>query len=251
MRVLIIEDEAMAANRLERLLHEIAPHLEVVAKLDSVRESIKWLSMNSADLLFLDIQLSDGISFSIFEEVVVHTPVIFTTAYDQYAIRAFRLNSIAYLLKPVQKEELAIALQKFASLKLAVSIPFDQLLSLVQGAKQAYRKRFLIQIASRFRKIEVSEIAYFYAMEKSVFLSLFTGQSYPIDHSLDTLAQELDPARFFRINRRLIVSVDSISGMVAWSRSRLKLQLTPPFADDSDTVVSIERSRDFKVWLNR
>lgn len=251
MRVLIIEDEAMAAERLGRLLHEAAPHLEVVAKLDSVRESVKWLSINTVDLIFLDIQLSDGISFSIFEEVVVHTPVIFTTAYDQYAIQAFQLNSIAYLLKPVQKADLTVALQKFTTLKSACSIPFDQLLSLVQGEKKPYRKRFLIQVASRFRKIEVSEIAYFYAMDKSVFLMLHTGQSYPVDLSLEALACELDPARFFRINRRIMVSVDSIIGMVAWSRSRLKLQLKPPFSDEADAVVSIERSGEFKRWLNR
>ena len=170
MRVLIIEDEELAAERLEKILSEIASDITVVSKLGSIRESVKWLMLNSVDLIFLDIQLSDGISFSIFEQVSINTPIIFTTAYDQYAIKAFQLNSVSYLLKPIQKNELSESLQKYRSIKSAFSIDFGNLISTIQGKQPAFRKRFLIQIGDKFRKVETDQIAYFYACEKNVFL---------------------------------------------------------------------------------
>ena len=251
MRVIIIEDEELAAERLEKILVETAPGIEVVAKLGSVKESVKWLTINNADLIFLDIQLSDGLSFSIFEQITVNTPVIFTTAYDQYAIKAFNLNSVSYLLKPVRKNELIEALQKYKSLKSAFSIDFENLLSSIQGQKPDYRRRFLIQIGDKFRKIESDEIAYFYAMEKSVFLKTPEGVSYPLDISLENLMSTIDPSRFFRINRKYIVNMSSIKNMFAWSRSRIKIILTPTPDDDNDTIVSIDRAADFKLWMNK
>lgn len=253
MRVIIIEDEELAAERLAKMLAETAPGTEVTAMLGSVKESVKWLTSNKADLIFLDIQLSDGLSFSIFEQVSTNTPVIFTTAYDQYAIKAFDLNSISYLLKPVRKNDLIEALRKYNSLKTAFSIDFESLLTSLQGQKPGYRRRFLIQISDKFRKIESDEIAYFYAMEKSTFLTTFEGVSYPLDLSLDNLTGEIDPLQFFRINRRYVVNMRAIKTMSAWSRSRIKIGLTPPppQGDEIDTIVSIDRAADFKKWLNK
>lgn len=251
MKVIIIEDEELAAERLEKMLVGTAPGTEVIAKLGSIKESVKWLTLNKADLIFLDIQLSDGLSFSIFEQVIINTPIIFTTAYDQYAIRAFDLNSVAYLLKPVRKNDLSEALTKYKSLKSAFSIDFENLLSSLQGNKPSYRKRFLIQVGDKFRKIEAEEVAYFYAMEKSTFLKTPEGVSYPIDISLETLVNTIDPSRFFRINRKYIVNITAIKGMFAWSRSRIKIVLNPPADEEDDTIVSIDRSSEFKAWMNK
>ena len=250
MKVLIIEDEELAAERLEKVLHEIEPGITVLAKLGSIKDSVKWLMQNSADLIFLDIQLSDGISFSIFDQVSVQTPVIFTTAYDKYAIKAFQLNSVSYLLKPIRKKELAESLQKYKSLKSAFRIDLDSLLSAVQGNKPEYRKRFLIQVANKFRKVEIKDVAYFYALDKSVFLTTNEGHSNSLDISLDTLENTIDPSLFFRINRKYLVSLYSISNMFSWSRSRIKLELKPQTDDEMDTIVSVDRAADFKKWMN-
>lgn len=249
MKVVIIEDESLAADRLEDLLLQVAPGTEVLGKIGSVKESVKWLGDHNPDLIFLDIQLSDGISFSIFEQVELNIPVIVTTAYDQYAIKAFELNSIAYLLKPIRRVELEESLAKYESLRSAYSIDFEHLLSRIQGREAEYKKRFLVQIGEKIKRIEVADIAYFRIIEKSVFLQTFNGDSYPLDHSLDALVELLDPKVFFRINRRYLVHIDAISGMTAWSRSRVKLQLHPP-SDDDEIVVSVERSADFKSWLD-
>lgn len=250
MKVLIIEDEIFAAEKLEQMLLEIDPAIRVLEKPGSINQSVKWLMNNTCDLIFLDIQLSDGISFSIFEQVTINTPIIFTTAYDQYAIKAFQLNSIAYLLKPIRKIELEDSLKKYQSLKSAFSIDFDMLLANIQGREPDYKKRFLIQIGEKIRKIELSEIAYFFVLEKAVYLRTFTGNSYPVDYTLDKLESLINPEKFFRINRKYIVSIDSISGMYAYSRSRVKLELNPKADDELDTIVSIDRSSDFKKWLN-
>jgi len=250
MNVLIIEDESFAADKLERMLKEIDPSINVLDKLGSIKESAKWLFGNSADLIFLDIQLSDGISFSIFEQVSINTPVIFTTAYDEYAIKAFQLNSISYLLKPIRKNDLAESLQKYRSLKSAFSIDFDLLLANIQGKEPEYKKRFLIQIGDKIRKVEVSEIAYFYVLDKGVYLRTFQGNSYPVEYTLDKLETIVNPQVFFRINRKYMVNMESIANMVAYSRSRVKLELKPKADDEFDTIVSIDRSTDFKNWLN-
>jgi two-component system response regulator LytT len=250
MNVLIIEDEKWAADKLESMLIETDLEINILAKLGSIKQSVKWLLQNSADLIFLDIQLSDGLSFSIFDQVSVSTPIIFTTAYDQYAIKAFQVNSIAYLLKPIRKSDLTESLQKFRNLKSAFSIDFDVLLSQIQGKKPDYQKRFLIQIGEKIRKVEVTEIAYFYILDKAVYLRTFQGNNYPVEYALDKLETMLDPAIFFRINRKYLVNIDAISNMVAYSRGRVKLGLTPGTDEESDTIVSIDRSSTFKKWLN-
>ena len=250
MNILIIEDEVFAAEKLEQMLFDINPAISVLAKLGSINESVKWLMNNTTDLIFLDIQLSDGISFSIFEQVTINTPIIFTTAYDQYAIKAFQLNSISYLLKPIRKKDLEESLKKYQSLKSAFSIDFEMLLANIQGRKPDYKKRFLIQIGEKIRKVELSEIAYFFVLEKAVYLKTFQGNSYPVEYTLDKLESLINPEKFFRINRKYIVSIDSISNMLAYSRSRVKLELKPNAEEELDTIVSIDRSSDFKKWLN-
>jgi two-component system, LytTR family, response regulator LytT len=250
MNVLIIEDESLAADKLEYMLKEIDPSIKVLAKPGSIKESVKWLFNNNADLIFLDIQLSDGISFSIFDQVTVNTPVIFTTAYDQYAIKAFQVNSIAYLLKPVRKTDLAESLVKLKAVKSAFSIDFDMLMANIQGREPDFRKRFLIQTGEKIRKIEVSEIAYFYVLQKGVYLRTFQGNSFAIEYTLDKLEKMLDPSAFFRINRKYLVNMESIVNMVAWSRGRIKLDLKPNADDELDTIVSIDRSAEFRKWLN-
>lgn len=249
MKILIIEDELIASEKLEQMLQKIDSSIKVLAKLTSIKDSVNWLLHNSADLIFLDIQLSDGISFSIFDRVSINTPIIFTTAYDQYAIKAFELNSIAYLLKPIKKSELFESIKKYQNIKSAYSIDFESLLSNIQQRTPEYKKRFLLQFGGKIKKIEISEIAYFYVLEKGVYLKTFLGNSYPIDFSLDGLMETLDPATFFRINRKIIVSIQAIANMSVYSRSRVKLELNPK-ASDCDTIVSIDRSADFKDWLN-
>jgi two-component system, LytTR family, response regulator LytT len=250
MNVLIIEDESLAADKLEYMLKEIDPSIKVLAKLGSIKESVKWLFNNIADLIFLDIQLSDGISFSIFDQVTINTPVIFTTAYDQYAIKAFQVNSIAYLLKPVRKTDLAESLMKLKAIKSAFSIDFDMLMANIQGREPDFRKRFLIQTGEKIRKIEVTELAYFYVLQKGVYLRTFQGNSFAVEYTLDKLEKMLDPSAFFRINRKYLVNMESIVNMVAWSRGRIKLDLKPNADDELDTIVSIDRSAEFRKWLN-
>ncbi len=250
MNVLIIEDEKFAAEKLEDMLHEIDPKINILAKLGSITESTKWLLQNTADLIFLDIQLSDGISFSIFDQVSVNTPVIFTTAYDQYAIRSFQLNSIAYLLKPIRISDLTESLNKLQSLKSAFQIDFESILANIQGKEPEFKKRFLIQIGEKIRKIEVTAIAYFFVLEKMIYLKTFEGKLYPVEFTLDKLETLLNPASFFRINRKFLVNMESISKMVAYSRGRVKLELKPKADDEFETIVSIDRSGDFKKWLS-
>lgn len=250
MRVLIIEDEKVAADKLEQMLLEINPDIEIVAKKDAIKGAVSFLLQHTVDLIFLDIQLSDGISFSIFEQVQINTPIIITTAFDQYAIKAFELNSIAYLLKPIQKKELQSSLSKYQTLQSGLNIDFDSLLAQIKGEEPNYKKRFLIQIGEKIKKIEIADIAYFYAFDKAVFLKTFKDQSLPIDYSLDKVENMLNPELFFRINRKYIVHMNAINNMLAYSRGRVKIELNPPADDDFDTIVSIERSGDFKKWLN-
>jgi DNA-binding LytR/AlgR family response regulator len=231
-------------------LDEIDPEIKVRAKIRSVKEAVNWLKEHTVDLIFIDIQLSDGLSFSIFEEVHISTPLVFTTAYDQYAIRAFQHNSISYLLKPIRKKELKESLEKFERFRSAFSIDFDTLRSIYHGEKPDYKKRFLISIGEKLKKVEVADIAYFYAMDKNVFCRTFENKALPIDQSLDALEDLLNPASFFRINRKYIVNMDAIEQMIAWSRSRIKLELNPSVQDEEGTIVSISRSSDFKKWMN-
>lgn len=250
MKVVIVEDEKIAANRLEKLLIQIDSSIEVIAKLGSIKSSVDWFKNNKAELIFLDIQLSDGLSFSIFDQLSIKTPVIFTTAYDQYAIKAFQLNSISYLLKPIRESELKQSLSKYNELIAALNIDFKSLLKEMNGEKISYKKRFLIHAGDKLKKIDVDDIAYFYALEKNVFIKTFNKTSYAVDYTLDALDNILNPEQFFRINRKYIVNMNSISEMIAYSRGRVKLNLNPAADEELDAIVSVERSPKFKQWMN-
>lgn len=251
MKSIIIEDEKLAADRLEELINEIDPSIEVTAKLTSIENSVKWLKKYKPDLIFLDIQLEDGLSFKIFEKINVDVPIIFTTAYDQYAIKAFKLNSIDYLLKPIRKDELRESLSKYKEIKSSYLRDFEEIFSSIINKKVDYKKRFLIQYGSKIKKIEVDEIAYFYAMEKNVFVTTFTESNYPVNFSLDKLTEALAPDKFFRINRKMIINFDAIKNMIPFSRSRIKIELNPPEPKEVEALVSVERASDFKEWLDK
>ncbi len=249
MNYLIIEDEKVAAVRLEEMLRELQPECTILAKIGSIKKSVKWFMRNEADLVFLDIQLSDGLSFNIFEQLSISTPVIFTTAFDQYAIKAFELNSVSYLLKPIKKQELKKSLDKFEKSKIINTANFKSLLLAYRHDKPQYKKRFLISIGNTLKKLEVEDIAFFYALDKSVYSKTFTGKVLPIEHSLDNLETMVDPKTFFRINRKYLVNINAIKRMETWSRSRIKLHLEPNVQEELGSVVSISRTAGFKKWL--
>lgn len=252
MHVAIVEDERLAADRLADLLREIDPGITIAARLESVAAAVAWLRTNRPEILFLDIQLADGLSFAIFDQVAVDAPVVFTTAYDQYALRAFRVNSIDYLLKPVRAEDLREALAKFRGMARALrpGIPdMEELLRTMRAPEPQFKRRFLIQFGEKLRTVRIEEVAFFHALAKSVFLTTTTRQCYPVEFTLDGLAEVLDPARFFRINRKMIVGYDAIRGMVPFSRSRIKLTLEPPEPKDIEALVSVERAAAFRAWL--
>ena len=255
MKVLIIEDEPLAADRIEDLLLEQDPSIEIVGKCDSVKNSVLWFQKNNPpDLLFLDIQLGDGLSFEIFDQVLIDCPVIFTTAFDSYAIEAFRLNSIAYLLKPIKSEELKKALDKYKASPYfpgtSSSIQQQIILEKVhQMLTNEYKSRFLVKTGLHIRSVPVDEILYFYSLEKATFATIIGGKTLLIDHTLEQLGSLIDPSRFFRINRKYIISVDSVQDIIVYSSSRLKLVIKN--CSDDDVLVSREKVQDFKRWLDR
>jgi two-component system response regulator LytT len=246
---LIIEDEPSSAQRLKKLAEEIDTETNVLEILDSIASTVDWFQKHTEpDLILSDIQLADGLSFEIFKEIAISCPVIFTTAYDQYAIQAFKVNSIDYLLKPIKKTELAEAIRKYK--KIQPSLPsFDLALltSMIDRAGKDYLKRIMIRIGQQIKVVEVKDIAYIYIEEKIVFAVSFTKNRYPMDLSLDQLEKQLDPERFFRINRAFIVSLESIETMLTYSKARIKIRLKPPC--ELETITSTERSAEFREWL--
>lgn len=252
MRVLIIEDEPQAAARLTSLVQELQPSWSIVATLDSVKRSVAWLKQNACDLILMDIQLADGLSFEVFDQVEVKTPVIFTTAYNEYALKAFKVNSIDYLLKPIDKDELVMALKKYSSLtgKLPVQDKMMESIGLaMQMLTKKYKERFVIKVGEHLKSIEVGEILFFFSLEKTTFAQTADGRKHILDFTLDQLDEVLNPAQFFRINRKYLVSVQAIKDMISYTNSRLKLILKT--SDDDDVIVARERVQDFKNWLDR
>jgi len=250
MKVLIIEDEKIAANNLETMLHQIDVNINVQSKIDSIEESVKWLSNNTTELIFLDIHLADGLCFKIFEQIEIKTPVIFTTAYDQYAIRAFKVNSVDYLLKPIEIQQLVRSIEKFRELnqvQKAKTIDFDALLNLYNN-RIKYQERFIVRYAQKIKSIKTDDIAYFYIDAESVFLCTKGNNRFPVDYSLDKLDTIINPKDFFRINRQFIVNISSIENMYSLSKSRIKIEVKPK--PDNETVVSQNRMSDFRKWLN-
>lgn len=247
MKVLIVEDESAAARRLEKLLGEIDPELEVAGLTDSIEGTVSWLTENPhPDLVLMDIHLADGSSFEIFNLVKLEKPVIFTTAYDEYALQAFRVMAIDYLLKPIKLAELEGAIGKYRRLQAQAAVDYQRLSEVMN--KDARGKRFVIRVGSNIRVVEIRDVAYFYTQDKITFLITREGKRYPVDFSMEKLEEMLDPQQFFRINRKFLVQVESIRNMVAYSKSRVKLELQPPC--DLETIVSTERSPHFKKWLN-
>jgi len=247
---IIIEDEKPAARRLERLL--IKNGLQVLVMLHSVKDAIYWLQHNpNPDLLFLDIQLSDGLSFEIFDEVAVSSAIIFTTAYDQYAIKAFKHNSVDYLLKPIEEEELSVSLQKFRNLKTpnaVSSIDLNLIKELLGETEVSYKNRFTTQIGQHLKLIEIEIIECFYSQDKSTYIYTNTGKSYPIDGGLEYIYDALDPKLFFRVNRKFIVKLSAINDMISYANSRLQIKLNNYNQDD--IIVSREKVKEFKKWLS-
>jgi len=251
IKILVLEDEDAAAKRLQKLIAEILPEAEFLATIESVKQGVEWFEHNSLpDLIFADIQLNDGTSFDIFRRAEVNSPVIFTTAYDEHALNAFKLNSVDYLLKPIKKNELSSAIEKFKSLHLAGKKSDNgnphQLLQALQKTQQ-YKQRFVLRIGEHMRIVEVPDIAYFYTENKANFIMTKDNKRYLADNTLDQLESMLDPKLFFRINRQFIVSYPSIAEMFTYSKARVLLKLNPP--TKLDTIVSTERSAAFKSWL--
>ncbi|MEO1259751.1 MAG: LytTR family DNA-binding domain-containing protein [Bacteroidota bacterium] len=249
MKTIIVEDEKIAQENLERLLLEINPDIEILAKIDTVKKTVAWLKNNSADLLFFDIHLADDISFKIFEQINIDTPVIFTTAFDQYALKAFKVNSIDYLLKPIEKEELASAIEKYKSLNQSNKIDVGKLQEILnEKENKVFQKRFLVQSRGKLMSVKIEDVAYFEGEDRYVYLIKKDGGRFIVDYKLSDLEDLLDPANFFRLNRSFIAHFDAIEKIVSMSKSRVKVYLNP--AASRDIVVSTENTRGFKLWLN-
>lgn len=255
MNILLVEDEPLAARRLATMLREVAPDATVVGQTESVRETLRWLGANAApDLLLLDIQLADGLSFEIFQQTPVTTPVIFTTAYDEYALRAFKVNSVDYLLKPIEKEELAAALAKFRQTRGTLSSPAltEQLGRVLEayGVKHVLHKsRFLLRQGSRFEVVETTEIDFLFAEDKVVFLVTNAGKKFIVDETLDDLERQLNPRHFFRINRKFLSRLSAVERIEPHFNGKLRLWLRHRPAEE-EIYVSRERAEAFKGWLN-
>lgn len=254
MKIFIVEDEELAVKKLQKTLASIDAAAEVVGTADSIQSSVEWLEQNpQPDLILMDIELADGQSFEIFNLTEVKSPVIFTTSYDEYALKAFKVNSIDYLLKPIQKEELQAALEKFKKTLSAgkPEISIDNLVKELQLKLQPkeYRKRFLVKNGQKLVSIEVADIAYFYSDGRLNFFKTSDNKKFVVDYTMDELEEMLDPERYFRISRSFYVSIASIDKIDDYFGNRLMLQLKP--AVDKEALVSREKVTDFKKWMGK
>ena len=252
MQVLIIEDETPAANRLARLLQNISEEITVANRLDSVEASVKFLqSAQGIDLIFMDIQLADGLSFDIFQQTTITTPVIFTTAFDQYTLKAFKVNSIDYLLKPIDEKELQQAVEKYRQLYTKKDNNFsEKIIKLVQEMNVTkYRERLLIKRGQQLSYLKTEALAYSYADGKLCYAVDFTGNKFLLETNLSQLEEQLHPNHFYRINRHLLVNIEAVKKVHTWLGGRLKLEIFP--ATTAETVVSRERVNGFKEWLGQ
>ena len=249
MNILIIEDEKPAARLLQRKVEKLG--LQVNIMLHSVEESITWFQNNAhPDLIFLDIQLSDGLSFEIFEQIDIKSAVIFTTAYDEYALRAFKLNSIDYLLKPIDEDELEVAINKFKARTQAqnFSLDFEAIKRmLVNPVEKEYKKRFSVKIGQQLKVISIDEIECFYSENKGTYIHTLDNRDYLIDSTLEVLEAEINPKEFYRISRKFIVPLKAVKEIQVYSNSRLKIIL--PTYKDEEVIVARERVSDFKEWI--
>lgn len=247
MEVLIIEDEYLSAERLRKQLQQLNSSVKVLAVIDSVEDAVRWFSNNPLpELVLMDIHLADGSSFEIFEQAQLDVPVIFTTAYDKYAIKAFKVNSVDYLLKPIDANELAKALEKFRQLNSRHSS--DDIKAILSSFNKSYKSRFIVKSGTTIIAVPTEEVAYFYSEDKLTFIKTRQGKKYIIDYSLDSLLTLLAPDRFFRINRKVIVAIDAIEKINTYVNNRLLLEVQPPYHDS--LIVSREKVSDFKQWLD-
>ncbi len=251
MKVIIIEDEKPSARRLQRMLNKL--HVETETMLHSVEESIEWFQNNEhPDLIFLDIQLSDGLSFEIFDAVEIKSVIIFTTAYDEYALQAFKLNSIDYILKPIDEDELTEAVNKYKERlpqKQPVTLDFNDIKKLlVNPIGREYKKRFSIKVGQHLKLINIDDIECFYSENKGTYLYTTEGRNYLLDTTLEQLEDELEPQTFFRINRKFFVNINAIKDMVSYTNSRLQIKLNS--YNEREVIVARERVRAFKDWLD-
>lgn len=253
MKVVIIEDEFLTAQRLDNLLNQYDPTMEIMAILPSVSESVKWFKANpDPDLVFMDIHLEDGQSFSIFETINLEIPVIFTTAYDEYMVKAFKVNSVDYLMKPINFEELSQAIDKFKKVHggpQEKETSMENLLRQLQRDESSYRERFLISVGSRLKTVEIFDIQYFYSAGKITFMVTKDNHRFPVDHSLDKLSAQLNPKDFFRVNRQMIVKLSAIENIHVYPKSKLKIDLKPEMKEE--VFVSLDRVTEFKEWLGK
>ena len=250
MNVIIIEDEKPSARRLQRMLKAL--DIEVQTLLHSVEEAINWFECNAhPDLIFLDIQLSDGLSFEIFDVIEIKSAVIFTTAYDEYALQAFKLNSIDYLLKPIDDEDLAVAVNKYLERlpkQKAVTLDFNDIKKLlVNPIDREYKKRFSVKVGQHLKLISIDNIECFYSENKGTYLHTNEGRNYLLDTTLEQLEEELNPDVFFRINRKFFININAIKDMVSYTNSRLQIKLNS--YNEQEVIVARERVKDFKGWL--
>ncbi len=251
MNVIVIEDEKPAARRLARMLIEF--DIEPMVFLDSVESSVKWLQSNEhPDLIFLDIQLLDGLSFEIFKRVEVKSKIIFTTAYDEYALKAFKLRSVDYLLKPIDKDELKISVEKFQEYTSIVyetdnNINIKRLQQMLSQPVVEYKKRFVVKVGEHIRTVTIEDVECFYSFDKATYLFSSNKQDYCIDYSLEQLSEMLDPNVFFRVSRKYFVNIEHINDIIAYSNSRLKIKLNN--YPDQEIIVSREKVKEFKEWL--
>lgn len=250
MQVIIIEDEKPSARRLQRMLKKLDINTEVM--LHSVEESIDWFQNNAhPELIFLDIQLSDGLSFEIFENIDIQSAVIFTTAYDEYALQAFKLNSIDYLLKPIDEDDLKKSVYKFKERlpkQQAVTLDFNDIKNLlVNPIEREYKKRFSIKVGQHLKLINVDDIECVYSENKGTYVYTNEGRNYLLDTTLEQLEDELEPHTFFRINRKFFVNINAIKDMVSYTNSRLQIKLNT--YNEQSVIVARERVKDFKLWL--
>ncbi|HEX8530493.1 MAG TPA: LytTR family DNA-binding domain-containing protein [Cytophagales bacterium] len=257
MRVLIVEDEELAVERILKLLAEVESTAVVAGVTASIEATVAWLQGNPRpDLILMDIELADGQSFEIFNRVAVQSPVIFTTSYDEYAIRAFKVNSIDYLLKPVKREELRAALDKLRALAQqlhpAGEPPADRIEQLIRGLAQPvkeYRERFLVKLGQRYVSLETGDIAYFYYEDRLTFLKTWKNERHLVDYTLDELEAMLPPKTFFRANRQCIVHIRAVHNIHSYFNHKLKLTLLPE--SEAEVLVSRERATEFKAWMGK
>ncbi len=250
INVLVIEDEKLATDHLEKLLKRSQYRINIIDKIDSVKNSIIWFVKNTQpDLIFMDIDLGDGLCFEIFEVVDIHTPVIFTTAYDEYAIKAFKVNSIDYLLKPIDLNELEHALDKFKKLSGNEQGYFERISNAGQLLISDYKKRFVVKIGEHLKTVPVGDIGFFFSRNKGTYANTKDGRNYLLDYTLENLDEIIDPDNFFRINRKYLISYEAIKDIISYSNSRLRIILAG--SDDNDVIVSRDRVQKFKSWLDR